>query len=47
MTSSTTGDVEMRITIGADYVVEWIVLDYVEWTNNFTVSNDVNAAINH
>ncbi len=48
VTSSTTGDVEMsNLTIGADYVVEWIVLDYVEWTNNFTVSNDVNAAINH
>ena len=28
------------------YVVEWIVLDFDEWTNNFTVSNDVNAAIN-
>ncbi|RJU88400.1 MAG: hypothetical protein DWC05_00950, partial [Candidatus Poseidoniales archaeon] len=48
VTSSTTGDIEMtNLTIGADYVVEWIVLDFTEWTNNFTVSADVNAAINH
>lgn len=47
VTSSTTGDIELtNLTIGGDYVVEWIVLDFDEWTNNFTVSNDVNAAIN-
>ena len=46
-TSSTTGDIELtNLTVGGDYVVEWIVLDYDEWLNNFTVSNDVNAAIN-
>ena len=47
-TSSTTGDIELtNMTVGADYVVEWIVVDYDEWLNNFSVSNDVNAAINH
>tara|TARA_B100000900_G_scaffold415494_1_gene445587 strand:+ start:300 stop:4298 length:3999 start_codon:yes stop_codon:yes gene_type:complete len=47
-TSSTTGDIELtNLSIGTDYVVEWAVLDYVEWANNFTVSNDVNAAVNH
>ena len=47
-TSSTTGDLELtNMTVGGDYVVEWIVLDYTEWVNNFTVSNDVYAAINH
>lgn len=47
-TSSTTGDIELtNMTVGADYVVEWIVVDYDEWLSNFTVSNDVDAAINH
>lgn len=47
-TSSTTGDIELtNMTVGADYVVEWIVVDYDEWEANFTVSNDVDAAINH
>ncbi|MBH34536.1 MAG: hypothetical protein CMB74_03695 [Euryarchaeota archaeon] len=46
-TSSTTGDIELtNLTVGGDYVVEWIVVDYDEWLNNFAVSNDVNAAIN-
>ncbi|MGB0612221.1 MAG: hypothetical protein ACPGMW_06310, partial [Poseidonia sp.] len=46
-TSSTTGDIELtNLTVGTDYAVEWIVIDFVEWDNNFTNSNDVNAAIN-
>ena len=47
-TSSTTGDIELtNMTVGDDYVVKWVVVDYDEWLNNFTVSNDVDAAINH
>ena len=47
-TSSTTGDIDLtNLSIGTDYVVEWIVLDYTEWLSNVTVSNDTNAAINH
>ena len=47
-TSSTTGDIELtNLSVGDDYVVEWLVVDYVEWQNNFSVSNDVYVAINH
>ena len=47
-TSSTTGDIELtNLTIGADYVVEWLVVDYAEWLSNFSVSNDIYVAINH
>ena len=46
-TSSTTGDIDLtNLSIGNDYVVEWIVLDYIEWASNFTVSNDVMMAVN-
>ncbi|MDP6199611.1 MAG: hypothetical protein QF531_02470, partial [Candidatus Poseidonia sp.] len=46
-TSSTTGDIDLtNLSIGTDYVVEWIVLDYVEFANNFTASNDVMMAVN-
>ena len=47
-TSSTTGDIDLtNLTIGADYVVEWLVVDYAEWLSNFSVSNDIYVAINH
>ena len=47
-TSSTTGDIELtNLSIGTAYDVAWIVIDYDEWQNNFTVSNDVDAAIAH
>ncbi|DAC56597.1 MAG TPA: hypothetical protein D7I08_07365, partial [Candidatus Poseidoniales archaeon] len=36
-----------NLSVGDDYVVEWLVVDYVEWQNNFSVSNDVYVAINH
>lgn len=46
-TSSTTGDISLtNLSIGTDYSMRWIVLDYLEWENNFSVSNDTNAAIN-
>ena len=46
-TSSTTGDISLtNMTVGEDYVVEWMVIDYTEFLNNFTSSNDVYAAIN-
>ena len=46
-TSSTTGDIFLtNLSIGTDYSLRWITLDYQEWLNNFTVSNDTNTAIN-
>ncbi|MBL6887063.1 MAG: thrombospondin type 3 repeat-containing protein [Candidatus Poseidonia sp.] len=46
-TSSTTGDIELtNLTVGTDYEVEWVVLDFDEWNTNFSVSGDVNLAIN-
>ena len=48
VTSSTTGDIELtNLSIGTAYELEWVVVDFDEWTSNFTVSNDVDAAINH
>ena len=47
-TSSTTGEIELtNLTIGGDYVVEWVVVDYVEWFANFNVSLDIQDAINN
>ena len=47
-TSSTTGDLNLtNLSVGTAYDVAWVVLDYVEWLNNFTVSNDVNVAVAH
>ena len=47
-TSSTTGDIELtNLSIGTAYDLAWVVVDYDEWLNNFTVSNDVDAAIAH
>lgn len=47
VTSSTSGDISVtNLSTSTTYTLEWITLDYDEWLTNFTVSNDVHAAIN-
>jgi hypothetical protein len=47
VTSSTSGEIELtNLSSSVSYSVAWLVLDYDEWSANFTQSQDVNLAIN-
>ena len=46
-TSSTTGDISLtNLSSGTDYSMRWLVIDYTEFIDNYTISNDTNTAIN-
>jgi len=47
VTSSTSGEIELtNLSASSTYILHWITLDYDEWLTNFTISQDVQAAIN-
>ena len=47
VTSSTSGDISVtNLSTSTTYTLEWVTLDYDEWMTNYSVSNDVHAAIN-